>query len=169
MTTPYAGYDNPSGQPLFEPPSRDERLQVMERVVGITDGGDAVAVLRSAIARAGVIEIDVGGRQLVVWHRPGQASALDMESVSGGRDIGTVGVFSVLDGGRHLHFVPERQGFRDRETGSSWNVLGQATAGPLAGRSLEPHTHLDTFWFAWVVFQPRTRLVGPRRARCRGS
>ncbi|NUR07391.1 MAG: DUF3179 domain-containing protein, partial [Nocardioidaceae bacterium] len=44
------------------------------------------------------------------------------------------------------------------ESGSRWNVLGEAVAGPLRGRRLEPVTHLDTFWFAWVAFQPGTTL-----------
>jgi hypothetical protein len=37
-----------------------------------------------------------------------------------------------------LHFTAQRkQGlFRDTETESTWDVLGRAVAGPLAGRSL---------------------------------
>jgi hypothetical protein len=50
-------------------------------------------------------------------------------------------------------------GFRDRETGSTWDVLGRATAEPLAGRSLEPVEHVDTFWFAWAAFRPDTTIV----------
>jgi Protein of unknown function (DUF3179) len=57
-----------------------------------------------------------------------------------------------------LTFTPRGTGFRDAQTGSMWNVLGQAAAGPLKGHRLRPVTHLDTFWFAWVAFQPQTRL-----------
>jgi len=57
-----------------------------------------------------------------------------------------------------LTFTPRGTGFRDAQSGSVWNVLGQAAAGPLKGRQLRPVTHLDTFWFAWVAFQPQTRL-----------
>jgi hypothetical protein len=44
----------------------------------------------------------------------------------------------------------------DEETGSSWNVLGQAIDGPLAGKSLTPIVHGDHFWFARAAFKPDT-------------
>jgi hypothetical protein len=157
---PYAGYDDPSGDVLFELPSMDARLPVKERVVGVARGRDAVAVVRSAIARTGVLEVTVEGKELMMWHRPGQASALDDERIVRGRDVGTVAVLDPVVDGRRLHFVAAGNGFRDRETGSQWNVLGQATTGPLKGQRLAPHQHLDTFWFAWEAFHPETRVIG---------
>jgi Protein of unknown function (DUF3179) len=130
-----------------------------ERVIGIGDGTTAVAVVRSAVAAAGVIEVSVGGQDLIVWHRPGQASALDDDAVASGRDIGTVGVFEPVLDGRRLHFAAVPDGFRDTETGSTWDVLGRATAGPLAGKTLTARRHLDTFWFAWAAFQPHTTII----------
>ncbi len=47
----------------------------------------------------------------------------------------------------------------DEETGSRWDLLGQATAGPLAGKHLEPVVHGTPFWFAWAVFKPGTRIA----------
>ncbi|TDO29871.1 uncharacterized protein DUF3179 [Kribbella sp. VKM Ac-2527] len=157
---PYAGYDDPSGELLFELPTKDARLPVKERVVGVARGRDAVAVVRSAIARTGVLEVAAEGKDLIVWHRPGQASALDDERIVRGRDVGTVAVFDPVVNGRRLHFIAAGNGFRDRETGSQWNVLGQATTGLLKGQRLVPHQHLDTFWFAWVAFHPETRVIG---------
>ncbi len=157
---PYVGYDEPDGALLVEPPGpRDPRLPVKERVVGIGTGEEAVAIRRKSIAEQEVIAVTVGGRDLVVWHRPGQSSALDAEQIAEGRDVGTVGVFSPELGSRSLTFTSDGRGFRDDQTGSTWNVLGQAIAGPLAGRRLRAHTHLDTFWFAWVAFQPDTELL----------
>ena len=158
-SNPYAGYDDPSGDVLFELPAKDARLPVKERVVGIAAAGDSVAVLRSAVAKAGVLELSVGAQDLVVWHRSGQVSALDDDRIAGGRDIGTIGVFVPAVDDRRLHFVVDGNGFRDRETGSRWSVLGDATAGALAGQRLAPYQHLDTFWFAWVAFRPGTRIV----------
>ena len=40
-----------------------------------------------------------------------------------------------------------------------WDVLGRAMVGPLAGETLEPVEHVDTFWFAWAAFQPDTVIV----------
>ncbi len=161
-TNPYSGYDDPDGQLLFGlPTDLDTRLPIKERVVGLVDGSVSVAVVRSHLAGRDPLEVTVGKRRLVVWHRPGQASALDTDTIAGGADIGTVAVFvPVLDGER-LHFTSDDEGFVDRETGSRWNVLGRATAGPLRGAELEPYRHLDTFWFAWASFHIDTSVVGP--------
>jgi len=158
---PYSGYDDPDGRLLFGlPDDLDTRLLVKERVVGLVDGSSSVAVVRSSLAGRDPLEVTVGSRRVVVWHRPGQASALDAGTIAGGADIGTVGVFlPVLDGER-LHFEADGAGFRDRETGSSWNVLGRSTAGPLKGAELEPYQHLDTFWFAWASFHVDTEVLG---------
>ena len=157
---PYAGYDDPDGALLVEPPGpRDPRLPVKERVIGIGAGEEAVAIRRDHIAQDGVVNVTVGGSDLVVWHRPGQHSALDADQISQGKEIGTVAVLDPTVGRRTLTFTADGEGFRDDQTGSSWNVLGQAIAGPLEGRRLQHHTHLDTFWFAWVAFQPDTDLL----------
>jgi hypothetical protein len=48
----------------------------------------------------------------------------------------------------------------DAETGSQWNALGEATAGPLTGSRLEPLADAWTlFWFAWSIFYPNTDLL----------
>lgn len=157
---PYAGYDDPNGALLVEPPGPgDPRLPVKERVIGIGAGDQAVAIRRDSIAEDAVVNVTVGGRDLVAWHRPGQRSALDTSEIAEGRQIGTVGVFDRTVGPRTLTFTADGGGFRDDQTGSTWNVLGQALAGPLEGQRLQPHTHLDTFWFAWVAFQPDTELI----------
>ncbi|MGD9750983.1 MAG: DUF3179 domain-containing (seleno)protein, partial [Acidimicrobiia bacterium] len=51
--------------------------------------------------------------------------------------------------------------FVDRRTGTTFDILGRALDGPLAGRSLPTVEHLDTFWFAIAAFEPATRIVGP--------
>jgi hypothetical protein len=37
----------------------------------------------------------------------------------------------------------------DSATGSTWNFAGQATAGPLAGRALDPVQNTKDYWFDW--------------------
>jgi len=159
-TNPYSGYDDPDGDLLFGlPDDLDTRLPVKERVVGLVGGSVSVAVVRSSLVGADPLEVTLGRSRVVVWHRPGQASALDADTVAGGADIGTVGVFDPVLDGERLHFESRGTGFVDRETGSTWNVLGRATAGPLQGAELEPYQHLDTFWFAWASFHPDTELL----------
>jgi hypothetical protein len=46
--------------------------------------------------------------------------------------------------------------FRDVETGTRWNMLGQAIAGPLRGESLEQIPAYNSMWFAWAAYWPET-------------
>jgi len=46
----------------------------------------------------------------------------------------------------------------DRETGSQWNILGQAIAGPLRGKQLKPVVHAQHFAFAWLAFRPESKI-----------
>ncbi len=161
-SNPYVGYDHPKGRVYFALPlNPDKRLDLKERVIGVGEDDGAIAVVRRALADAEPLEVSVDGRDVVIWHRPGQSSALDAETVAGGFDVGTVGVFVPEAEGERLTFERTKGGFQDRETGSSWNVLGHAVKGPLKGTRLQEVTHLDTFWFAWVAFNPETDIVGP--------
>lgn len=160
-TNPYTGYDDPNGELLFGlPDDPDTRLPVKERVVGLGDEAASIAVVRRSLVAKPPLEVRVGRREVVVWHRPGQSSALDAATVAGGTDIGTVGAFDPWLDGRLLHFDSRGTDVVDRETGSTWTVLGRATAGPLEGAELAPVRFLDTFWFAWVAFHPDTGLIG---------
>ena len=158
---PYVGYDDPDGDVLFAlPGDLDDRLLIKERVIGFSDGDTHVAVARQALFDRPPLELRVGDRTVVLWLRAGQASALDEREISEGADVGTAGVFSPRLDGRRLHFYSGDQ-VLDRETDSTWNVLGRATAGSLKGSRLELVQHLDTFWFAWAQFHPETDLVDP--------
>ena len=158
---PYAWYDDdPDGDLLIDPPGGiDSRLPVKERVVGITIGRKSVAIRRSLITGERVVPVTVGGRDLVVWHDPGQASALGAERIPDGQEVGSVGVFQPMLDGRYLTFDVRDGRLVDEQTGSTWNVLGRATAGKLKGSNLRAAVHLDTFWFAWIGFHPRTRVM----------
>jgi hypothetical protein len=62
--------------------------------------------------------------------------------------------------GRTLAFEATRDGIVDRETGSVWNILGRAVAGPLEGEQLLPELAIDSLWFDWAAFHPETRIFG---------
>ena len=157
---PYPGYDNVDGKPFLYEGKVDGRFTAMTRVVGINNGGDAVAVPLSSLRQHQVMPVALGGRQLVLWWAPGTVSALDATRVSDGADIGATGVFVPTIDGRILSFTASVAGFVDRETSSTWDLLGRATAGPLTGRQLQAVEHVDTFWFAWSAFRPATALAG---------
>ena len=159
---PYQGYDRREGPyGNFFAGDVDGRLGAQDRVVGITGDHGPLAVDRSQLAEEGVIAVEDGSTRVTVWLKPGTASSLDANAVADGADIGAVGVFVNDVDGEALTFRVDGDGVVDDETGSTWNILGQATAGPLAGTQLEPVAHVDTFWFAWSTYQPETTVVAP--------
>lgn len=158
-TNPYAGYDDIHSRPFLFRGDIDGRLPPKARLVGIQDGDAAVAVLLEDLRAHHVITTQLASRPLVLWEQDGTASALDSAAIADGREVGATGVFDSRLDGRVRHFSSAGDAFRDLETQSVWNVLGQAVAGPLAGRSLSPVEHVDTFWFVWAAFLPQTRIV----------
>jgi hypothetical protein len=158
-TNPYAGYDDVHSPPFLFRGDIDGRLPPKARLVGVRTGDAAVAVLLDELRAHHVITAQLAGRPLVIWERDGTASALDSAALAEGREVGATGVFDSRLDGRILHFTSAGGGFRDLATQSTWNVLGQAVRGPLAGRSLVPVEHVDTFWFAWAAFLPQTQIV----------
>ncbi|MEN8143526.1 MAG: DUF3179 domain-containing protein [Gemmatimonadota bacterium] len=159
---PYEGYDRPGNRPFarFFSARSDARLQAMERVVGL-DVGNGWAVAFSSLRDQRVANTSVGGKTVAVFWTPGAASALDDSQIANGRDVGQTAVFERTVGDRNLDFTWEDGSFTDRQTGSRWNLAGQATEGPLAGNKLAPVPHGNHFWFAWVVFRPETKLWKP--------
>jgi hypothetical protein len=72
-------------------------------------------------------------------------------------------VYSRKVAGEELNFdVADGQEFAlmDRETGSIWNIEGQATAGPLEGESLTFVTSFLAEWYGWSAYHPETGIFG---------
>ena len=161
---PYPGYDEPGSRPLFplpgDPADADDRLGPKTRVIGLGGAADALAITRGQVADVGVVEVEVAGTPVTVWHVPGQASALDADQLADGAEIGTVATYDARLDGRTLTFTRDTAGTIRDESGSTWNVFGAAVSGPMSGAQLEAVEHLDTFWFAWVTFQPETTIIG---------
>ena len=155
---PYIGYD--TGRPWLAEAYRDRRLPAMERVVALGAGEDAVAVPFSYLLINSIATVTIGGEDVVVFHQRGTASAMDKAIIAEGRDVGSANVFRPVVDGRRLTFSATDAGFVDEETGSTWDLFGQAIDGPLEGSRLEPVTHGTHFWFAWSAFQPETTVHG---------
>ena len=157
---PYVGYEDRGDKFLFEGP-RDGRLPPNTRVVGLGDEQDAVAVPLPRLEEERVVRVEVAGEPVTVWWAPGQSSALDTGQIDEGREVGSTGAFvPSLPGSTELTFTagPEDT-FIDEETGSTWNILGEAIGGPLEGRQLETVSRVDTFWFSWFAFRSETRVA----------
>lgn len=159
---PYPGYDAEDSDPIgaFFNGDIDRSQLAKARIVGINDDAGSVAVRFEDLAEQPVIPVTEGGRNLVVFHLEGLSSALDSFEVGGGRDVGQTGVFvAEAADGTELTFEADGENFVDEETGTTWNIIGQAVDGPLAGEQLTAVSHLDTFWFAWATYRPDTVVV----------
>jgi len=158
---PYPGYDDVDNPPFLFDGEVDGRYAAKTRVIGLDLPSGPAAVVAERLEADGVVPVIDGGRTVTVWWQPGTASALDAEQVADGRDVGTTAAYDTTLDGRALTFRRGATGgFSDTETGSTWNIFGQATGGPLAGRQLAAVEHVDTFWFAWGAFRPTSRVIG---------
>ena len=159
---PYVGYDRVDRSPFLFFGKDDDRLLAMERVAALTVGEASAAFPFSLLEAKGVVHHTVGGQDLVVFFKPGARSALDGPSIADSKEVGATGIFArELDGQRLTFRAAEDalDGFIDAETGSQWNILGQAITGPSAGKQLTPIVHANHFWFAWAAFRPDTEVV----------
>jgi uncharacterized protein DUF3179 len=158
---PYVGYDNVNQRPFLYSGPIDGRLPPKERVVTVSIGGQDVAYPYSIMERRLVAMDTLAGVPIAIFFDRYAASALDGPSIAESRDGGASGVFRADLNGRTLSFHPAGGMFVDDQTGSTWDLLGLAVAGPLAGSQLQPVVHGDHFWFAWAAFKPKTRIYLP--------
>ncbi|MDQ3649217.1 MAG: DUF3179 domain-containing protein [Acidobacteriota bacterium] len=155
---PYVGYDDVGASPFLYRGKKDSRLRPMEKIVAVAVGGIFRAYPYEVTRKRNVIHDRAGAQELVVFHADGAASALDSSEIGKSRDAGATGVFEPRIDEMGLHFRYENGHFVDAETGSRWNVLGQAVSGKLRGRRLRRIVHGDYFAFAWLAFRPDTEI-----------
>ena len=157
---PYAGYDRIDQSPFLYTGKRDPRLPPMERVLSVSVGGKHRLYPLSAFGRYTVANQEMGGVPYVVIGKPGMASPLDRSRIDEGREIVAAAAFDRRLGGEVLEFAERDGRIVDARTGSEWNVLGEALAGPLKGKRLAPLDSGVHFAFAWLAFNPDSEIVG---------
>lgn len=157
---PYEFYDS-SSRPFLFNGEIDDRYPAMERVVGVLIGDAAKGYPFSVIKEERAVNDDLGGEPIVVfWGSEDTASALSDAEIPQGRAIGVGVAYSRNVDGQALTFTPDGDIFRDEETGTTWNILGQAVDGALAGEQLEAVVHANHLWFAWAAFFPDVEVYG---------
>lgn len=159
---PYESYDQPQLGPFLFRGRLDPRRPPKERVVGIKFGETARAYPWPVLVERRVVHDRLGDQAFVIFYHPGTLSALDEGEIQRSRAVGATAAFGRMLEGRTLTFEATAEGFRDRETGSRWTLLGRAVRGPLTGRRLTALPHVDAFWFAWAAFNPATSVYGDR-------
>lgn len=148
--SPYADYfTSPDRLGIAGTQNPDPRLRGKEKVVTLRIGEEALAVSLNALQRVSFHETQVGGVPVVIVLNTGASN--------------TPGVFDRRADGRVLDFELHVRGrevvLRDKQTGTQWSGLtGKAQRGELSGRQLQPLPHMVNYWFAWVAYNPRTRV-----------
>ena len=155
---PYRGYDAIDNRPfLFDDPT-DPRLPAMERVLAISLGGVDRLYPFALFRDRPLIHDTVAGTPVIVMARHGTLSVLDREAIAVSRPIHSANAFDRRVAGRVLEFTLRDGEIVDTASGSRWNLLGQALAGPLAGSRLTPLPGGVHFAFAWLAFNPDSEI-----------
>jgi len=156
---PYVGYDDINNSPFLYSNPIDKRLKPMARVVTISNKNDSKAYSYKILKRKKVVNDIFSGKKIAVFHKSGTTSALDRQSISDSKDVGTTAVFSSSLEDMNLKFVYDSsKGIVDTNTQSSWNIMGVAISGKLKGKVLKQIVHADHFWFSWAAFKPKTLI-----------
>ena len=136
----------------------DERLAAADRVVTVSldEQGIDIGYPYAVLEQVGVVNDTQGDQDLVVFFTPGTASALGSRVIADAADVGATGVFDPNLDGQKLTFSFDGENIVDDQTGSVWNILGQAVSGSLEGQELTEIIHGDHFWFSWAAFKPDT-------------
>lgn len=159
--SPYVGYGRADDPPYFYQGRIDQRLLPKERIIGIPNQEEAVAYPYSLLRQQGmrgVIQEKVKKGPLVIFYSRGMNSVVDTASIRYSRDAGTAVALSPLKGGDELEFYPAKEGFKDTNTESVWSITGRCLDGYYKGEELQPFKHLSSFWFAWALHYPHTKI-----------
>lgn len=170
---PYASYggDPTEESRFFRPPPEsgidvrtDPRLPPKWRIVGVQKRRNAVAFPvpegRGAVA---VATARLKGAPLVAFFSRGVAEPSTASRLQDGNRGWAGVVYRATLKGRELSFR-HRQRHRDfveTSTGSTFDLFGKATSGPLAGSRLRSVDQITAFWFSWSDSYPRTKVARP--------
>ncbi len=149
---PYGDYRTNHDFFLFLPTTYSpdlSRIQSKEIVLGLCREGRTKAYPFQQMPDGAVINDLVGETPVVILFDAESRTALPYLSQVGEQVLSFYAVEP--EGNLPVEFM-------DAETGSRWNMLGQAVAGPLAGQRLEQVPAYNSMWFAWNAYWPDTRI-----------
>lgn len=115
----------------------------LQRIAGVDVGGHARAYDREQVTRERVVNDTLGDLDLVIL-----CSADGRSTLAYRRRVN----------GTALEFSLDGEGFRDKQTGSRWNLFGECEAGQLAGTQLEPIQIRQQHIRSWTTFHPNTSV-----------
>ena len=160
-SNPYRGYDNIDSIPFLYSDPTDPRLPAMERIVNVSVGNRHRVYPFRVFKETPVINDKINGIPIVLFSSDDSVSVLDERSIANSKPVPSVTVFRRETLDNTLTFEQRVDGFYDLETGSRWNIFGQAVAGDASGTQLPDITNGIHFAFAWLAFYPDSEIYAP--------
>ncbi|MEL7434854.1 MAG: DUF3179 domain-containing protein [Chloroflexota bacterium] len=157
---PYLGIDE-SASPLLVQDDYDPRLPPMTRILGANIHNTTIAYAFDTLSNERVVNDVLGETAIVVFWKPGVFTAVSYNTRRATNDIGQAALYGRTVDGRTLTFIHDGSRVVDEQTGSEWNIFGEAIAGELIGTQLPEYTFFSHFWFAWASANPDTLLYVP--------
>jgi len=152
---PYVGYDDINRSPFAFVGEPDPRLPPMERVLAVRGAAGTLLFPFARLGEGAVLNEHHGELPLVVLAHRRVHSALDAGYIPESRQVPAAVAFDRRVDGRELTFKLDDDELIDEQTGSEWNVFGQAVDGPLEGKQLRQVDAGVHFAFAWLAFDPQ--------------
>jgi hypothetical protein len=132
---------------VVTPRPANDPLEPRALVIGVATANAARAYPVDLLRRTRVLLDDLNGTPIAIVT---------------GADGRSVRAFDRRVDGRALELV-DRVGssparYVDVETGSEWDISGEALSGPLRGRRLERLAFISDYWFDWRAYHPDTTV-----------
>ncbi len=141
-------------KPVFVPVREASFLKDEDRILGLSQGGDAKAYPIKILNWHEIVNDTIGGKPVVVTYCPLCGTGIGFEAAVQGRPH-TFGVSGLLYQSDLLMY--------DHQTQSLWSQISmEAVAGPLTGSKLR-HIFLEhTTWGEWRVAHPATLVLATK-------
>ncbi|MDG2174730.1 MAG: DUF3179 domain-containing (seleno)protein [Gammaproteobacteria bacterium] len=124
--------------------TEDKRRPTHDLVVGLDIGGGYKAYPLAELEKQTLVNDKVGSAPVLMTYVP---------------DTDTAMAFLRIVDCKVLSFNEGVMGkIMDAQTSSTWNVMGEAVAGPMKGTKLDLLPPLPSFWFSWAQFYPETEV-----------
>ena len=159
-SNPYRGYDSITDRPFLFFDPIDPRLPPMEYVLNISIDDQHRLYPFSTLRAEPLVNDEIHDVPVVVLTRDGTYSALDDSDIADSRLMLSATAFSRKVDGQTLTFSLSENKIVDDQSGSEWNLLGRATAGPMTGKQLANVPSGVHFAFAWLAFNPESEVYG---------
>jgi hypothetical protein len=135
----------------------DKRLASTSPVLGVVEGTNARAYPLARLSHSGLLRDKVNGRpRLILWYGPTRTAVAYRPVASPPVNDARAPVSVTIELDRSEAAAP----FRDRETGSRWDITGRAVKGDLKGWTLSWLDGVQVKWFAWAAEYPDTSIFG---------